>query len=78
MDVLRTVNLLQTFDHFLIVALDATLCFMVFVSHDQEKWLWAHAIVLTRALPFGNEAWSQRVIRSKCCSDTRKVVRTSL
>ena len=21
----------------------------------EEEWLWAHAIVLTRALPFGNE-----------------------
>lgn len=24
-------------------------------SWTKEKWLWAHAIVLTRALPFGNE-----------------------
>ena len=58
------VILLQTFDDFLIVVLDDTQCYIVFVSHDQEKWLWAHAIVLTRALPFGNETWCHRVIKA--------------
>lgn len=27
------------------------------IACGQERWLWAHAIVLTRALPFGNETW---------------------